>query len=55
MAGRASGNKMRQKIVNGLAPSSRADSSYSIGIRLKNCRIMKMPNGVAAVGRIMPQ
>src|SRR5262249_29122479 len=35
-----------------LAPSTRADSSYLTGSVRKNCRRKKMPNAVAALGRI---
>src|SRR5215831_10751796 len=51
-AGIDSGRTMRHSTLSLLAPSTRADSSYSTGSVLKNCRRKKMPNAVAALGRI---
>src|ERR1700722_10540619 len=50
--GVASGSTTRTSTVSLLAPSTRADSSYSIGKVRKNWRRKKMPNAVAALGRM---
>ena len=51
-AGVDSGSTIRHSTVSRFAPSTRADSSYSIGSVLKNWRRKKMPKAVAALGRI---
>ena len=51
-AGVASGSTILISTVSRLAPSTRADSSYSIGSVRKNWRRKKMPNAVAALGRM---
>ena len=51
-AGADSGSTIRHSTVSRLAPSTRADSSYSIGSVRKNWRRKNMPNAVAALGRM---
>src|SRR5205814_1232132 len=51
-AGVASGSTIRRSTVSRFAPSTRADSSYSTGSVLKNCRRKNTPNAVAALGRM---
>ena len=53
-AGRAIGSTTDQKVRNALAPSSRADSSTSTGMLMKNCRMMNTPAASASSGMIMP-
>ena len=52
-AGRDSGSTIRQNTCHGLAPSSAADSSTSLGSPMKNCRRKKTPNALAAVGTMI--